>query len=84
MEVTDTGVGIPPEHLAHIFDPFFTTKMQGTGLGLAIAARIINQQGGRVAVESGPDRGTTFRITLPVPAADAASRSEDAIEAPRR
>ena len=84
VQIADTGVGIPPEHLGHVFQPFFTTKAQGTGLGLTIAARIINQQGGRVAVESGPDRGTTFRITLPVPAADAASRSEDAIEAPRR
>jgi signal transduction histidine kinase len=84
VQITDTGVGIPPEHLGHVFQPFFTTKAQGTGLGLTIAARIINQHGGRIAVESGPDRGTTFRITLPVPAADAALRSADAIEAPHR
>ena len=84
VEITDTGVGIPPEHLAHIFEPFFTTKTQGTGLGLTIAARIIDQQGGRITVESGPDQGTTVRIILPVRVTNTASRSDDAIEAPRR
>jgi signal transduction histidine kinase len=83
VQITDTGLGIAPEHLTHIFEPFFTTKAQGTGLGLAIAGRIIDQQGGRIAVESQPNHGTTFRVILPIPAADTVSRSADAIEASR-
>ena len=64
--ISDTGIGIAPEQLTQIFQPFFTTKPQGTGLGLAIAARVIEQHGGRIAVESTPAVGTTFTITLPV------------------
>jgi len=64
--ISDTGVGIAPEHLGRIFQPFFTTKSQGTGLGLAIAARVIEGHGGRIEVDSAPGRGTTFTIALPV------------------
>ena len=64
--ISDTGVGIAPEHLGRVFQPFFTTKTRGTGLGLAIAARVVAQHGGRIAVESEPGRGTTFTIALPV------------------
>lgn len=67
VEISDTGIGIPLEHRARIFQPFFTTKAQGTGLGLPIAARIIEQHGGRIAVDSAAGHGTTFRITLPSP-----------------
>ncbi|MBA4068075.1 MAG: hypothetical protein C0501_31105 [Isosphaera sp.] len=68
VEVTDTGVGIPPDLLDRVFEPFFTTKDegQGTGLGLAICRRIVQQHQGTLEVESRPGRGTTVRVTLPV------------------
>ena len=66
IEVADTGPGIAPEVLPHIFEPFVTFgKAHGTGLGLAISNRIIAEHGGRIAVESVPGKGATFRIVLP-------------------
>ncbi|MFO0744198.1 MAG: ATP-binding protein [Myxococcota bacterium] len=63
LEVEDDGAGIPPADLPHIFDPFVTTG--GTGLGLAIARRIVEEHHGAIAVRSS-ERGTAFRITLPL------------------
>ncbi|MDA8083247.1 MAG: ATP-binding protein [Nitrospiraceae bacterium] len=63
--VSDTGPGIPRENISRIFDPFFTTKGRGTGLGLAIVYTIIEKHKGRITVESGPDRGTTFILAIP-------------------
>jgi len=67
IEVSDTGVGIPPESIAKIFEPFFTTKEvgQGTGLGLAVCYGILTEHGGSLDVQSAPGVGTTFTITLP-------------------
>lgn len=64
MAFQDTGRGIPPEELERIFDPFYTTRPSGTGLGLAIARKILESMGGRIAVESRPNAGTTFRLWL--------------------
>jgi len=67
IDVTDTGVGIPPENLDKIFDPFFTTKEvgKGTGLGLSVSYGIIEKHHGQVVAHSEIGRGTTFSITLP-------------------
>ena len=68
IAVSDTGVGIAPEHVARIFDPFFTTKGvgSGTGLGLSTSYGIVQRHGGTIRVDSVPGEGTTFRVTLPV------------------
>ncbi len=65
IDVSDTGIGIPPENLEVIFNPFFTTDPQGTGLGLAITQSIITAHRGSITVESFPGGGTVFHITLP-------------------
>jgi two-component system NtrC family sensor kinase len=66
--ITDTGCGIPQDHLSKLFDPFFTTKEvgQGTGLGLAVSYGIIQRHGGNIMVQSEVDKGTTFTIWLPI------------------
>jgi two-component system NtrC family sensor kinase len=68
IDVTDTGVGIPPENLEKVFDPFFTTKKEGegTGLGLSVSYSIIRKHGGRMQVQSTAGVGTTFSIFLPM------------------
>lgn len=66
VTVSDTGGGIPEEHLNNIFDPFFTTKERGTGFGLSVVLRIVKTYAGRINVESEPGQGTTFKIWLPL------------------
>lgn len=63
--ISDTGKGMDAAVLDKIFQPFFTTKTGGTGLGLAICKRLIEEQGGRIAIESSLGRGATFTVTLP-------------------
>jgi PAS domain S-box-containing protein len=72
IAVTDTGVGLPTENIDKIFDAFFTTKSQGTGLGLAITRSIVESHGGRIWATANPERGTTFKFTLPTRLAVAA------------
>lgn len=66
LTVTDTGLGIPPEHLPALFTPFFSTKERGTGLGLTISRGLIEQHQGEISIESQVGRGTTCRIRLPL------------------
>jgi PAS domain S-box-containing protein len=79
VSVTDTGFGIGSEELPKIFQPFFSVKKKsGLGLGLPICDRIVKNHGGRIAVESRPHQGTTFRIYLPVERKPALAESSGA------
>ncbi|MBN1819029.1 MAG: hypothetical protein JW828_16840 [Sedimentisphaerales bacterium] len=70
VEISDTGIGIPPEEIGDIFNEFYRasnareTVRDGTGLGLSMAREVIEKHGGRIWVESGPE-GTTFFLTIP-------------------
>ncbi|MCZ6601993.1 MAG: ATP-binding protein [Planctomycetota bacterium] len=71
--VSDTGRGIPKEHLSRIFEPFFTTKgsfgggeRPGTGLGLTVSYNVVRQHDGRIQVDSHIGRGSTFTVILPI------------------
>jgi signal transduction histidine kinase len=64
VSITDNGPGIPEGLQERIFTPFFSTSSVGTGLGLAIAARIIQDHGGHINVDSAPGKGTTFHVEL--------------------
>jgi signal transduction histidine kinase len=66
LAVIDRGSGVKPEHREQIFNPFFTTKPSGVGLGLAITAKIVDEHGGRISLDSEPGRGSTFVVTLPL------------------
>jgi PAS domain S-box-containing protein len=66
LSFSDTGEGIPAEHLPYIFDPFFTTKgKEGTGLGLSVSYGIVQSFDGMMEASSEPGEGTTITISLP-------------------
>jgi signal transduction histidine kinase len=72
LSVTDTGIGIAPEHLARIFEPFerieteYSRTQSGAGVGLAVARRLVEMMHGTLAVDSTPNVGSTFTVTIPV------------------
>ena len=66
IALQDNGPGIPPEVQDQIFDPFYTTRTQGTGLGLAVVQAVAKAHDGKVMLESMPNKGSTFKITLPI------------------
>jgi PAS domain S-box-containing protein len=72
-EVSDTGGGIPPEHLDRIYDPFFTTKPigHGTGLGLSITYGIVREHDASIQCQSAPDQGTRFTLRFRLAQRDA-------------
>ena len=84
LRVTDTGVGIAPEHLPHVFERFYRADKArsrgegGAGLGLAICRWIAQAHGGDITVASEPDRGTTFTVRLPL------ARVQSPLPGPRR
>jgi len=65
VSVSDTGVGLPPQHADQIFNAFFTTKLHGTGMGLSISRSIVESHGGRLWAADNPPRGASFCFTLP-------------------
>jgi signal transduction histidine kinase len=66
FEISDTGEGISEEKQKKIFDLYFTTKKEGNGLGLSISQKIISQHNGSISFESTRNKGTTFKINLPI------------------
>ncbi len=68
LSVSDTGIGIPPEHVPHVFERYWharrTARKRGSGLGLAIAKGIVEAHNGRLWVNSTLGKGTTFTFTL--------------------
>jgi len=66
IEIYNNGPAIPPDILEKIFVPFYSTKTEGSGIGLSLSRQIISNHGGQIAVESERDKGTTFRVVLPV------------------
>jgi signal transduction histidine kinase len=66
LTFSDTGTGIPQEHLKKLFSPFFTTKANGNGLGLAEVHKVVQAHGGEISVESESGQGITFTIKLPL------------------
>jgi signal transduction histidine kinase len=65
VSVSDTGVGLPPQHAEQIFNAFFTTKPHGTGMGLRICRSIVESHGGRLWAADNPPRGASFYFALP-------------------
>lgn len=70
VQISDDGLGVPPDVGERIFDPFFTTRAGGIGLGLAIVQRIVSAHGGWVAVGDSDLGGAAFTVGLPFRSGD--------------
>jgi signal transduction histidine kinase/CheY-like chemotaxis protein len=90
VAVTDTGVGIAPQHVARVFEDFgqvdgsTSRRHEGTGLGVPLSKRLVELHGGRMWLESRLGRGSTFYFTLPIPAQFDADLGQAALAAPGR
>lgn len=77
LEVSDTGIGMTPDQVARLYEEFsqadstITRRFGGTGLGMAITRTLVDMMGGEITVDSVPLKGTTIRVSLPLPVADA-------------
>ncbi|MCX5832012.1 MAG: PAS domain S-box protein [Deltaproteobacteria bacterium] len=80
LEVTDTGCGIPDKDIENLYDPFFSSKFIGRGLGLPVVLGIVKAHDGAVTVESAPGQGSTFRVYLPVSAAEVPRQPDKAAQ----
>jgi signal transduction histidine kinase len=71
IDISDTGIGIPADEVAHVFDEFFRasnarkSEKDGTGLGLSIVKQIVERHGGEISVHSAEGQGTKFTVRLP-------------------
>jgi PAS domain S-box-containing protein len=71
ISVSDTGMGLPPQHADRIFNAFYSTKPKGTGMGLTISRSIVEAHGGRLWADPNSSRGATFYVSLPIDAQEA-------------
>lgn len=78
LEITDTGVGMPPEVRERCWELFFSTRKGGTGYGLPLTKKILEEHGGTIDVWSEVDRGTRFTLRFPVPAGSAEGEAQRA------
>jgi len=67
LKISDTGVGIPDEHMDKIFEPYFTTKDFGSGLGLTLVYKILKEHMGDIEINSKVGEGTSITLSFPVP-----------------
>ncbi len=81
LEVRDNGPGFQREFIDQVFDPYVTSKPKGTGLGLAIVRKIVDEHGGRIEADNGPQVGARVRLWLPT---DEAARPAPAPRETRR
>ncbi|MGB8623476.1 MAG: PAS domain S-box protein, partial [Paracoccaceae bacterium] len=88
IEVRDTGIGMTPEQVSHLYEDFsqadgtMTRRFGGTGLGMAIVRRLIDMMNGQITVDSVPEKGTTMKVTLPLPVTEDQTTAREAVAPP--
>lgn len=80
--MSDDGAGISRQDQPHVFDPFFTTRLRegGSGLGLSVVHGIVMAHGGRVVIQSAPDRGTSVQIWFPLGSGASVDATDGALD----